>query len=195
MQKSYFKIIMFTLFSFSFMSASTAYFGKLGVTSMIDNLSITIDEEPIGVLNKNKKFIYEFKTLKGSGDFDQGYKTTFERIKVRTKPEVLLKKSGLIEEIKLQHNSSYFMTKDKENIYILTKGSSILYEKSKLEEDAEYLEVYDLKTLKLKSYIKIGENKTTFGLYSSVHVDENNLYLGTYEGYVLFFPKRKRFKV
>lgn len=234
MQKSYLKIIIFTLFSFSFLNASTNYFGKLEVTSMIDNLSITIDEKPVGIINKNKKFVYEFKTLKGSGDFghhkiifhknideekeyylkttsyfsendlknreinridlitddfNQGYKTTYERVKIRTKPEILLKKSGLIEEIKLQHNTSYFMTKDKENLYVLSKGSSTLYEKSKIEKDAEYLEIYDLKTLKLKNHIKIGENKTTFGLYSSIYVDENNLYLGTYSGYVISISK------
>lgn len=52
MQKSYLKIIIFTLFSFSFLDASTNYFGKLEVTSMIDNLSIIIDEEPVGIINK-----------------------------------------------------------------------------------------------------------------------------------------------
>lgn len=49
--------------------------------------------------------------------------------------------------------------------------------------------IYDLKTLKLKNHIKIGENKTTFGLYSSIYVDENNLYLGTYSGYVISISK------
>lgn len=231
MHNIYIKVIILTIFSFSFLNAN---YGKLEVTSMIDNLSITIDEKFVGTINKNKKFEYEFKTLKGSGDFghheiifhknideekeyylkttsyfseddlknreinridvvtddlDQGYKTTFEHIKIRTKPEVLLKKSGLIEEIKLQHNTSYFMTKDKQNLYILTKGSSTLYEKIKREEDGEYLEVYDLKTLKLKSHIKIGENKTTFGLYSSIYVDNKNIYLGTYDGFVVVVSK------
>ncbi len=121
---------------------------------------------------------------------NKDYKTTYERVNIRLKRAVLLKQSGLIKEVKLKHNGSYHMSYDDENLYILSRASTSMYKKAKQEKiDGDFLEIYNLKNLNLVSETKLGESDDMFGDYTSVVVNENYIYAGTYKQYVEYIKK------
>lgn len=140
-----------------------------------------------------KKEIEKIEVMPPEYDWrkQKAYNEFAKRIEVRYKRDVLLKKTGLIKEVKLQHNGSYHMAYDEKNIYILSRASSTMYKKSQQEKvDGEFLEVYDLETLQLQHHEKIGQSKDTFGLTTSIGVNDRLVYVGTYIPNVIYIDKK-----
>lgn len=207
------------------------YYGEVVITTQVDGLQLNINEKEIAKLEKNKEFVYEFTTQKGSGDFgyhelvfykdlsdkeeyylktllsfsddelrhkkrkaldivasdydylkNKDYKPSYERISIRTKPSVKLQQTGLIQKLKLKHNRSYTMAVDEKNLYILTIASDNLYNTSQNEkETGNFLEVYELASLELKHYVKLG----TLNHYDTIEVNDTHIYIGTRNAYVM----------
>jgi len=125
---------------------------------------------------------------------NKDFRTTYERVKLRTKRAVLLKQTALLKEKKLQHNSSFHFDIDDKYIYILSRANSSTYSQKKAESsDAEYLEVYDIDSLKLVEHIKLKETSDMFGFYNSLHVDNNYIYFGTYSTNGMYILKKELF--
>lgn len=144
-----------------------------------------------------KKEVEKIEVLPEDYDWRKdGYKEFAKRIEVRYKRDVLLKKRGLLKEVKLQHNGSLHMAHDEKNLYIITRANSGMYKKSLQEKiDGEFLEVYDLENLKLQYTDELSKNDDMFGLFNSIAVSENYIYAGTRSSYVIYDDKKDMFKI
>jgi len=110
------------------------------------------------------------------------------QIHKRIKPDVLAHKTGLITKIKLQHNSSWHMHCDSKNIYVISTASEKLWSKKMREkESGEFLEIYDIKSYKLKEVVKLGEESSPFNYFQGLTSDENFIYIGTLSAYTIFY--------
>ncbi|WP_316348697.1 hypothetical protein [Desulfuromonas acetoxidans] len=106
-------------------------------------------------------------------------------IALRLKPNVLARNTGLMQEVKLKHNSAWYMAEDgaedENRLYVLTRAERDLNRPSKNEPvEGQFVEVYDKETLAF-----IGEQQLqplavydSFDTYNAIAVGDNTLYIG-----------------
>jgi len=140
-------------------------------------LELYISEDQV-----DKKEIEKIDVIAPDYDYrkNKDFKTSYERISIRTKRGVLRKKTGLIKEVKLKHNRSSVMTKDDRSLFVLSRASTNMYSQSSNEsKNCEYMEVYDLESIQLRYHIELGGNEDLFTYYTSIAVNDDYVYVGT----------------
>lgn len=104
-----------------------------------------------------------------------------QAIVVRLKSEILAKQTGLIQSVKLQHNSAWNMAEDETRIYVLSRAEKDLYRLSNNEKvEGEFVEVYDKTSLAYigqKQLQPILEDEA-FDTYCSIAVNDDTVYVG-----------------
>lgn len=112
-------------------------------------------------------------------------------IDIRLKPELLAKKTGLVQSMKLRHNHAWHMAQDESRIYVLSKADKDLYRKSKNEAvEGEFIEVYDKETFAFIDQRQLSFENDTFSTYCSVAVDEDTIYIGDRNAQLLRLNKQ-----
>lgn len=217
-------------------------YGVLVLTSQMPDLTITIDEEELGLTQQDSNQSF---AVKENGTSDWGhheivlskdinsthewyFRDTFSfskyvdvqkfpkqvinifttkpeqktyppvnfKIYKRMKPAILAKKTGLIKEIKLQHNRSWHMSIDDTYIYVITTASDGIYSiKNREKNTGEFLEIYDINTYELKQHVKLGEETGTFSYFKALATDENFIYIGTQSGDSIYYDNIYRSNV
>lgn len=138
----------------------------------------------IDVEKHPKKIINIVKILPKNRTFPSINFKIYKHIKLKA----LAKRTGLLKELKLQHNGSWNMSIDDKYIYIITTASDRVWSKKDREKDTgEFLEIYDIDTLKLKQHIKLGEDTKSFTYFKGFATDENFIYIGTESGYSIYY--------
>ena len=112
-------------------------------------------------------------------------------IGIRLKPELLARQAGLVQSMKLKHNSSWNMAQDKSRLYVLSRADKNLDRKSKNEEvEGEFVEVYDKETFAFVDQKQLSFKNETFSGYCSIAVDDDTIYIGDRNGQLLRLDKQ-----
>lgn len=157
-------------------SASHEYFFR---TEFSFNRYIDVEENPV-------KRIALFR----SQPENDSYPPVNHAIGKRLKPELLARKTGLIQEKKLKHNSSWNMAEDGRRIYVLTRAHTDRYRTSSNEEiEGEFIEVYDKETLSFVAEKQLSYKNDTFSRYDSIAVTGETIYIGDDSGHLLRLDK------
>ena len=108
----------------------------------------------------------------------------------RLKPEVLARNSGLIQAVKLKHNSTWRMAEDDSYYYLLTRADNDLSRPSDNESVVgEFIEVYDKKTLNFIGQRQLSYENDTFSTYSGIAAYGKRLVIGTSDARLLHVDK------
>lgn len=109
----------------------------------------------------------------------------------RLKPDLLARQTGLVQNMKLKHNSAWNMAQDEKHIYVLSKASKDLYRKSQNEEvEGEFVEVYDKETFTFIDQRQLSFKNGTFDRYCSIAVDTDTIYIGDDNAHLLRLNKQ-----
>ena len=188
----------------------------LKIESEIDGLSVHINEVYRGILSQNKAQYFSIDDEVGTGGFgfhsvivqkeinatheyyaqkEFKYKPfeplifNHKNLQPRVKRDLLSKKNGLVDTLKLKHNYASHLWVDEALIYCLTQSRTKVYSKQKREKnDAEYLEIYDKKTRSLVKEILLNTaNSDSFDREILLH--QGRVYIASKEGKVLFWEQ------
>lgn len=143
------------------------------------NQYIDVEKSPVATINLFK-----------DAPKNTSYPEVNFQIAKRLKPAVLAKKTGLLAEVKLKHNSTWHMSWDGKQIYILTRAYNDLYRSSENETvQGQFLEIYDRETLAFIKEKRLSyKNHDTFDEFMSVGVDDKSIYIGKH-GYLKYLDK------
>lgn len=193
----------------------------LSLYSEIDSLNVFINEKSYGQTSKNSTKTYIIEDTIGTGGFgfhklvvhkelnatheiygEKEFKyepfepitLTKEKLQPRLKKSLLAQHNGLLQTISLKHSFSSHLAMDEEFIYILTQSRKHVYSKQKREQkDAEYLEIYDAKSLAFVKEILLNEDKDD-SFDRAIVLHQGYLYIASQNGTVIFFEKEKGFE-
>ncbi|NVK75375.1 MAG: hypothetical protein HWE24_18040 [Oceanospirillaceae bacterium] len=112
------------------------------------------------------------------------------KLSLRENSDFLMRRTGLIEAVKLQHNNASSFSKDEKFIYILTRSSTILHSlKNNENQDAEFLEIYDVNDYSFIGEVPLPYEKQFFYKYRTMANNQHYIYIGDDEGNVIFYDK------
>lgn len=208
------------LYFFLLVCGATANENLLTIESEIDDLTVEINENPRGILSKNTPQVFIIEEGIGTGGFGfhrvifhkelnathelygekefkyKPYEKIFvsqKKIQPRLKRALLAKENGLLHTIKLKHQYASHFELDDDYLYVLTQSRTKVYSKRTREaNDAEYLEIYDRKTL---SFIKeiLLNNKDTDSFDRGIVLHQGIVYVTSKSGKVIFWEKKNLF--
>ena len=114
-----------------------------------------------------------------------------KNLQPRLKKALLAKQNGLLHSVQLKHRLASKMATDERFIYVLSQSRSKVYSPQKREQrDAEYLEIYDKKTLSfVKEILLNADDADSFDREILLH--QGYLYVASKNGNVLFWEKEK----
>ncbi|MDY0264259.1 MAG: hypothetical protein RBR12_03660 [Sulfurospirillum cavolei] len=188
------------------------------VQSEIEGLAIFIDEKPRGATSKKGVLTFEIDDDVGTGGFgfhklvvhkeinatheyyaerEFKYKPyepihmSKDTLQPRLKKALLAKQNGLLQSVQLQHRFASKMAMDERFIYVLSQSRSKVYSTQKREpRDAEYLEIYDKKTLSLV-YEMLLNTDDADSFDRDILLHQGYLYVVSKNGKVLFWETKK----
>jgi len=133
-------------------------------------------------------FAADYDVMK-NGDFDHAS----DRVTLRTKRDVLRKRTGLVKEVKLKHGDTYSMAMDDNRLYVISRDYSEFSEETG-NENAEYLEIVDLETLRFKDDIKLNQRDSSLS-YEGIAANDNYIYISARSSYtdVMYSTKKEMF--
>lgn len=190
----------------------------LSLQSNIEGLVISIDEKPRGMTSKEGILKLEIGDEIGTGSFgfhklivqkeinatheyygEREFKyKPYEPIHIseknlqpRLKKALLAKQNGLLHSVQLKHRLASKMATDERFIYVLSQSRTKVYSRQKREQrDAEYLEIYDKKTLSFVKEILLNEDDTD-SFDREILLHQGYLYVASKNGKILFWEKKK----
>lgn len=113
------------------------------------------------------------------------------KLQPRLKKALLAKQNGLLQSVQLQHRFASKMAMDERFIYVLSQSRSNVYSTQKREpRDAEYLEIYDKKTLSLV-YEMLLNTDDADSFDRDILLHQGYLYVVSKNGKVLFWETKK----
>ncbi len=205
------------LYFFLLMCGATANENLLTIESEIDGLTVEINENPRGILSKNTPQVFMIEEGIGTGGFgfhrvifhkelnathelygekEFKYKpydkivVNQKKIRPHLKRALLAKENGLLHTIKLKHQYASHFELDDDYLYVLTQSRTKVYSKRKREaNDAEYLEIYDRKTLALRKEIFLNDQSTD-SFDRDIVLHQGILYVTSKKGKVVFWEKK-----
>lgn len=113
------------------------------------------------------------------------------KLQPRLKKALLAKQNGLLQSVQLKHRLASKMAMDERFIYVLSQSRSNVYSTQKREpRDAEYLEIYDKKTLAFVHEMLLNaQDSDSFDRDILLH--QGYLYVASKNGKVLFWETKK----
>jgi len=190
----------------------------LHLQSDIEGLHVSIDDQPRGITTQGGILKLDIKEDVGTGAFgfhklviykeinatheyyaEREFKyKPYEPIRIskdtlqpRLKRALLAKQNGLLQSVQLKHRLASKMATDERFIYVLSQSRSKVYSTQKREpSDAEYLEIYDKKTLSFVHEILLNaQDSDSFDRDILLH--QGYLYVASKNGKVLFWETKK----
>ncbi|KHG33024.1 hypothetical protein [Sulfurospirillum sp. MES] len=190
----------------------------LHLQSDIEGLHISIDDRPRGITTQGGILKLDIKEDVGTGGFGFHKLVVYKEINAtheyyaerefkykpydpihmskdtlqpRLKRALLAKQNGLLQSVQLKHRLASKMATDERFIYVLSQSRSKVYSTQKREpSDAEYLEIYDKKTLALVHEMLLNaQDLDSFDRDILLH--QGYLYVASKNGKVLFWETKK----
>lgn len=122
---------------------------------------------------------------------NETYPPINHNIRKRLKPNLLARQTGLVQNMKLKHNSAWEMACDDKHIYVLTRARKDLYRKSQNENvEGEFIEVYDKESFAFIDQKQLSFENNTFSRLGSIAVADDTIYIGDDNAHLLRLDKQ-----